>query len=79
MGRPAICTARTGCKEIVEDGVNGFYCNPKDSDNLIEVIRLFSSLNLSRRKDMGLAARRVVEARFDRRIVVNTYLEVIGK
>ena len=79
MGRPAICTARTGCKEIVEDGVNGFYCNPKDSENLIEVISRFSSLDLSRRKEMGLASRRVVEARFDRRIVVDAYLEVISK
>ena len=79
MGRPAICTARTGCKEIVEDGVNGFYCNPKDSENLIEVISRFSSLHLSRRKEMGLASRRVVEARFDRRIVVDAYLEVISK
>lgn len=75
--RPIITTDRSGCREIVEDGVNGFVCRQKDSDDLIAKIEMFLALPWERRRDMGIAARRKVEREFDRQIIVDAYLEEI--
>src|SRR5699024_9723246 len=44
-GRPIITTDRSGCREIVEDGINGFIVKQKNSDNLIERVEEFIQLN----------------------------------
>ncbi len=76
-GRPAICTSRPGCREVVQDNVNGLYCNAKDTGNLISKVDEFCALGEQRHREMGLAGRKIVEERFDRRIVVNTYMELL--
>lgn len=73
-GRPIITTDRPGCREIVEDGVNGFVVRQKDSADLIEKLERFLSLSWEQRRDMGLAGRAKVEREFDRQVVVNKYL-----
>ena len=35
-GRPVITTNRSGCKEIVDDGVTGFLIRERDSQDLIK-------------------------------------------
>jgi len=78
-GRPIITTDRAGCREVVEDGITGFVCRQKDSEDLVKQIEKFLEMPLSQRRDMGLAGRRKVEREFDRQIVVNTYMEEISK
>ena len=78
-GRPIITTDRAGCREIVDDGVNGFVVKKMDSKDLIEKIEKFLSLSFERRRDMGLAGRTKVEREFDRQIVVRKYLEETEK
>ena len=78
-GRPIITTDRPGCKEIVEDGVNGFVVKQNDLDDLIEKIEKYLSLSNEERKQMGLNGRRKVEKEFDRNIVINKYLDAINK
>ena len=73
-GRPIITTDRAGCREVVEDGVNGFVVREKDSQDLIEKIEKFLQLSVDERRQMGLAGRRKVEKGFDREIVVEKYL-----
>ena len=77
-GRPIITTDRAGCREIVDDGSNGFIVKQKDSDDLVEKINKFLSLSWEQRKDMGLAARIKVEKEFDRQIVIHSYMEEIN-
>ena len=77
-GRPIITTNRAGCREVVDDGVNGFVVREKDSLDLIEKIEKFLSLPIEERKKMGLAGREKVEREFDRRIVVEKYLGEIN-
>lgn len=74
-GRPIITTDRPGCREIVEDGVNGFVVKQQDSRDLIEKIEHFLSLDWEERRKMGLAGRAKVEREFDRKIVVSKYME----
>lgn len=76
-GRPIITTDRSGCREIIDDGINGYICKQKDSADLIRQIEKFMQLTWEQRRDMGLAGRAKVEREFDRQIVVNAYLSEI--
>ena len=76
-GRPAICTSRPGCREVVQDGINGLYCEAKNTDNLASVVEKFCAMSEDDHKKMGLEGRKVVEQRFDRMIVVNEYMELL--
>ncbi len=76
-GRPIITTRRAGCREIVDDGVNGYLINERDSEDLIRKIERFLSLTWEQRREMGLAGRSKVEREFDRNIVINKYLKEI--
>lgn len=77
-GRPVITTDRAGCREIVDDGVNGYMVKQRDSRDLIEKIEKFLSLSWEERRQMGLRGRAKVEKEFSRQIVVRKYLEEIG-
>ena len=76
--RPVITTGRPGCGEIVDDGVNGFIVNPQDTDDLIEKMERFILLPADQKEMMGMYGRRKVETAFDRRIVVERYLEAVN-
>lgn len=78
-GRPIITTNRSGCREVVDDGVNGFIVEKKNSKDLIEKIEKFLKLTYEEKKQMGLAGRKKVEREFDRLIVVEAYIEEIEK
>ena len=78
-GRPIITTNRSGCREVVDDGVNGYVVKEQDSKDLIEKIERFMRLSWSEKRQMGLAGREKVEREFDRRIVVEKYMTEIGK
>lgn len=78
-GRPIITTDRSGCREVVDDGVNGYMIPPKSSEKLIEAIEKVLSLSNEEKKNMGLAARAKVEREFDRQIVVEAYMKEIEK
>ena len=72
--RPIITTNRSGCREVVEDGVNGYVVRERDSQDLIEKIVKFIKLPWKEKKNMGLYGRQKVEREFDRKIVVKKYL-----
>jgi galacturonosyltransferase len=76
-GRPIITTNRSGCREVIDDGVNGYIVNQKDSQDLIEKIEKFLSLSWGERRQMGLAGRAKVEKEFDRQIVIDKYLDEV--
>lgn len=78
-GRPIITTDRSGCREVVDDGKNGFFVKQKDSNDLIDKIEAFLQLSWQQRRDMGIAGRAKVEQEFDRKIVIQKYLNEIQK
>lgn len=77
--RPIITTDRSGCREVIDDGVNGYVVKQQDIQNLIEKIEKFLKLSVEERKTMGLAGRSKVEREFDRQIVVEKYLKELKK
>lgn len=77
--RPIITTDRSGCREVIDDSVNGFICKQQDSNDLICQIEKFLKLSWSERRDMGLAGRAKVEREFDRQVVVEKYMDEVEK
>ena len=77
--RPIITTDRPGCKEIIDDSVNGFIVRQNDLNDLIEKIRKYLSLSNEERKQMGLNGRKKVEKEFDRNIVIDKYMKAIDE
>ena len=77
-GRPIITTDRSGCREVIDDGINGFVVKQRSTEDLIEKIEKFLTLTQEQRRAMGLAGREKVEREFDRQIVVEAYLKEIN-
>lgn len=78
-GRPLITTDMPGCKETVDDNVSGYIVKPRDVDDLVDKIEKFINLPHSSKIEMGLAGRRKMEKEFDRKIVVDAYIDQIEK
>lgn len=78
-GRPIMTTLRAGCREIVDDGCNGYFVKQQNAEDLIAKVEKFLALPYAERKAMGDAARAKVEREFDRQIVVDAYLNEINK
>ena len=76
-GRPIITTDRSGCREVVEDGINGYMIQEKNNVELIHAVRKFLKLCNDDRMQMGLAGRNKVEREFNRTIVVDAYVEEV--
>lgn len=76
-GRPIITTNRSGCKEIVDDGINGYFVEQKNTQDLIDKVEKFLKLSYEEKKQMGLAGRTKVEKEFNREIVIGAYLKEI--
>ncbi|MFL2105215.1 glycosyltransferase family 4 protein [Desemzia sp. FAM 23991] len=76
-GRPLITTNRSGCREVVDEGINGFLVEQKNSLDLIDKMETFIKLEHKEKRRMGLASRKKVENEFDRTIVVEAYIKEI--
>lgn len=77
MGRPIITTDVAGCRDIVEDGINGFLCMPRNGVDLAEKMLQFINLSHKQRANMGQNGRKKMVREFDEKIVIQRYLEVI--
>lgn len=76
-GRAIITTARSGCREVVIDGVNGYVVSEKNVKELVLAIERYIKLSQNEKIAMGLEGRKLVEENFDRQIVVDRYMEEI--
>lgn len=76
-GRPIITTDRSGCREIIDNGLNGYIIEQQNSKDLIEKIESFLNLNYEDKEHMGISGRVKVEKEFNRKIIVDSYVEKI--
>lgn len=83
IGRPLITCDTYGCKENVEDGYNGFLCEVANMESLKSTMERFINLSKEDKILMGIRGRKKAEKEFDRKIVVNAYLNeienIVGK
>lgn len=78
-GRALITTDIPGCREAVEDGVNGYLCRKKDAEGLKEKLEQFIQLSEDQRREMGLRGREKMEAEFEKQMIVSQTLAGILK
>lgn len=79
MARPIITTDWVGCRNVVDDGVNGMLCRVRDAHDLAEKIILMARLPISQREALGTAGRAKAEREFDERIVIDQYLRELSR
>jgi len=77
MGIPVIATDVAGCRHVVEDGVTGLLCAPRDARDLSEKMQRMLALAPEARRRMGDAGRRKMEREFDESVVIGRYLSTI--
>ena len=77
MSKPIIATNVTGCKEIVDDGINGYLCEVRNSQDLANKMEMMINLSEDERQTMGKEGREKIVKEFDEKIVINKYLESI--
>lgn len=76
-GCPIITSDIAGCKEMVENGVNGFLIPPRDAKQLAEAMLQLFSLSSEQKQAMGRESRRIAEERFDMNNVIKLYDQLI--
>ncbi|MDB0070531.1 glycosyltransferase [Gammaproteobacteria bacterium] len=76
-GRAIITSDAPGCRDTVEEGVNGFLVEVTNVEHLVEKIKYFID-NPIKITEMGVASRNIVLKRFDVRIINSQLLNVIN-
>ncbi len=77
MGRAVITTDATGCKETVENGINGFKVPVASVEKLAEKMIWFIE-HPEQIEPMGIASRRMVVEKFDVHKVNAKMLDIIA-
>lgn len=79
MGRAIITTNAPGCREVVDDGISGFLCRPRDAADLAEKMLQFVRLSREEKSRFGDAGRRKMENQFDEQFVTEAYKAAINR
>ena len=77
MGRPIITTDVPGCRNVIRNNINGFKCLPRSSKSLESSIKKFINLTYRQKVKMSLSARKLVEQKFDEKIIISKYIDII--
>lgn len=78
MCRPIVTTDAPGCRDTVIDGESGYLCKPSDGADLADKFFRFINLPVLARHEMGRSGRRLMERRFDERLVINRYRAAVS-
>ncbi len=79
MGRPIVASQVPGCKELIEEGVNGFLVPPRDAKALANALEKFI-INKELLAPMGAHSRRMAIEHFDAHSVARQilhYMDII--
>lgn len=79
MGKPIVTTDNVGCRETVDDGINGYLCEPRSSESLTEKLELIINMSHEERLDMGRKSREKIQNEFDEQIVITKYIDAVKK
>ncbi len=79
MGVPAVTTNVPGCRDVINDGYNGFLCQAKNEKSLLKAMYRFLNLNYKKRLIMGQNSRKKAETYFNEKIVFERYKKLINQ
>lgn len=75
IGRPIVTCDSVGCKDVVDDGINGYLIEPHNPAMLAEKLELLI-VDKALREKMGKAAREKAEREFSIDAVIDTHLKI---
>ena len=76
-GRALITSNIPGCREAVDEGINGYLCRVKSAKSLYQKMRKFVELTKEERKEMGKNGRRKMQVQFDKKDVVRKTVKAV--
>jgi len=79
LGKPAIAADVPGSRSVIRDGVTGFLCHPRSATSLERSMERMAALPSKDRVEMGNAGRKLVEAEFQEKYVIEKYLNAMGE
>jgi len=77
MAKPIITTNVPGCRDVVEDGINGFLCEKEDAPDLADKMEKIIQLTHAEQMHMGERGREKVVREFDEPLVNDKYIAAI--
>ena len=77
MERIVIATDNVGCRDIVDDGINGFFCKVKDKNDLADKMEYVLLMPETDVKKMGINGKLKMQQEFEETIIINKYLSHI--
>lgn len=78
-GRVLIASDIPGCRETVENKINGYTFEAKNTHSLVNTIEEFLSLSYYEKEEMGKCSRIKIFNEFDRNFVIQTYNNKISE
>jgi glycosyltransferase involved in cell wall biosynthesis len=79
MSKALIAARTSGCRDLIEEGVNGYLCRQKDAADLAEKMETYYHLPEAAKRQMGIEGRNKVLRYFNREIIAGIYLDKINK
>ena len=79
MEKPIITTDVPGCRDVVDNDINGYLVNVKSSIELADAMRKMIDLSKSDLIKMGRAGRRKVIDNFSQKRVIDKYIKLLHK
>jgi glycosyltransferase involved in cell wall biosynthesis len=79
MGIPIITTDNVGCREVVENGYNGFICTSKSIDELAQRMEQMLEMDEAALQKMGINGREKVNMEFHERLVLKYYEDIVNE
>ena len=76
-GKPILLSKVCDADNLVQDGKNGFLCNPSSPEDIAEKILCLASMSEKERRDMGLESRLSAERLFADDIVIDRYERIL--
>ena len=77
METPIITADNVGCREVVDDGINGFISEPRNVESLVKSMERFIHLDANDRIIMGKMGRKKMSREFDEIMVFESYDRVL--
>jgi glycosyltransferase involved in cell wall biosynthesis len=77
MAKPIVTTDNVGCRDVVDDGVNGYLCEVRNAQDLADKMEMMLNLSEEQRKSMGEVGRVKMINEFDEGIVIGKYMEAL--
>jgi glycosyltransferase involved in cell wall biosynthesis len=79
MAKPIITTKTAGCREMVEEGINGFLVNINDVESLAIAMVNIIICSPGTRFKMGLYSRKMAESEFDDQLIATQIISGLAQ